>query len=843
VATNRGADATPLAKNSSREEFASVEFRKLLGRFIDVCQAIEYAHSRGVLHRDLKPGNIMLGKYGETLVVDWGLAKAAGKDDRFADSEEATFVPSSGSGVEQTQQGSVVGTPSYMSPEQAAGKLDQLGPTTDVYSLGATLYHLLTGQPPFTAPPRRMGATNAPAPPRQSMTELLRRVQHGEFTRPREIISHIPKPLEAVCLKAMSLRPEGRYASSSAVAEDIEHWLADEPVIAHHEGTLAQATRWVRKHRAWAMSGAAALAIVAIVATIAALVINGQKLIIARQERAATQMSNRNAALAEQEKSARELADANGLRANEESQRTLKSLETVVRVMRLGEMTTSGSGNLELAKQLLKEGLESSNALAKRNPQNQRYPVDQTFAYERLGIIAMQEAKPDEARIYFSSMLETTRAMLALNPEDSEMQRSHAFSSYRLGDVALQLKQPLEAVKYYDECLAIYQRRSESRPKDLEAVRDVAVCLMQRSTAAKEAKQIDLAQRDAEDALAGYRNLVALDSAYPFAKRDLAISLSRLASLERVSQPEKSLASYTEALNIAESLIVADPNFTTYQTDAAAYNEDIAHCHRILGDYATALDYFRRSLKRYRSLADANPKNVSWLLDCMALHGQVARTLRNLGRFADSVKEFDTALSIGKDMLGRGVPATERRMSGVPRFEKDRISSLKSAELVDNLEAILSQPPDKRVAFLLDRARHLQNSGNHALVAETADKLSQQEDPDGGTFYDSACIFSLAAETLLTKRKLPDLNDAERAIWNTYAQQALQMLQRAEAKGYFTSNQRIQLLQTDHDLDSVRHHESIRTMTERLKKLGEFNSFIDQVREFVKPRPIEKDKQ
>ena len=218
----------PSSKNPvSREQFASVDFRKLLGRFIDVCQAIEYAHSRGVLHRDLKPGNIMLGKYGETLVVDWGLAKAAGKAERFADSEEATFVPSSGSGVEQTQQGSVVGTPSYMSPEQAAGKLDQLGPTTDVYSLGATLYHLLTGQPPFTAQPRRPGTANAPAPPKLSVTELLRRVEHGDFPRPREIISHIPKPLEAICLKAMSLHPEDRYASSSALAEDIEYWLAE----------------------------------------------------------------------------------------------------------------------------------------------------------------------------------------------------------------------------------------------------------------------------------------------------------------------------------------------------------------------------------------------------------------------------------------------------------------------------------------------------------------------------------------------------------------------------------------------------------------------------------------
>ena len=259
----------------SREEFASVEFRKLLGRFIDVCQAIEYAHSRGVLHRDLKPGNIMLGKYGETLVVDWGLAKAAGKDDRFAESEEVTFVPSSGSGVEQTQQGSVVGTPSYMSPEQAAGKLDQLGPTTDVYSLGATLYHLLTGQAPFTAQPRRAEAANAPAPPRQSMTELLRRVQHGEFPRPREIISHVPQPLESVCLKAMSLRSNDRYASTAELAADVERFLADEPVSAHAEPLTIRLRRWVKRHQVAVTSLAAAVAVALVGLGVLTAVVSG----------------------------------------------------------------------------------------------------------------------------------------------------------------------------------------------------------------------------------------------------------------------------------------------------------------------------------------------------------------------------------------------------------------------------------------------------------------------------------------------------------------------------------------------------------------------------------------
>src|SRR5262249_21370440 len=113
----------------------SLELRRLLRRFLDACNAVGYAHSRGVLHRALKPGNVIVGKYGETLVVDWGLAKVVGRADPGSAPDERTLVPSSSSGRAETLPGSALGTPAYMSPEQARGDLDRLGPRSDVYSL------------------------------------------------------------------------------------------------------------------------------------------------------------------------------------------------------------------------------------------------------------------------------------------------------------------------------------------------------------------------------------------------------------------------------------------------------------------------------------------------------------------------------------------------------------------------------------------------------------------------------------------------------------------------------------------------------------------------------------
>jgi tRNA A-37 threonylcarbamoyl transferase component Bud32 len=244
----------------------ALELHNLLGRFVDVCQAMQYAHDRGILHRDLKPGNIMLGKYGETLVVDWGLAKPVGKTESAISSQEPTLRPATGSGSAETLPGSALGTPQYMSPEQAAGRLDQLGPASDVYSLGATLYSVLTGKPPFED--TDVGA-------------IIRRVQQGDFLPPRRVNAEAAPALEAICLKAMALRPQDRYAAPRLLAEDIEAWLADEPVGVWPEPWTQRVLRWARRHRILAEAAVLLLVITAVATTLISLWLRQQ----AQQER------------------------------------------------------------------------------------------------------------------------------------------------------------------------------------------------------------------------------------------------------------------------------------------------------------------------------------------------------------------------------------------------------------------------------------------------------------------------------------------------------------------------------------------------------------------------------
>jgi WD40 repeat protein/serine/threonine protein kinase len=208
----------------------ALAFQRLLRSVIDTCNAVAYAHNRGVVHRDLKPENIMLGPFGETLVVDWGVAKLLPRSQEEIDEIEPSSLPERlplpTADVSMTQPGALVGTPRYMSPEQAAGDLSRVGPASDIYSLGAILYCVLVGQDPFSD---------------EDVSTVLDRVCRGIYPAPRRLRRSVDPALEAICLKAMALDPHDRYASALDLASALEAWLADVRFRGEQELALSEA--------------------------------------------------------------------------------------------------------------------------------------------------------------------------------------------------------------------------------------------------------------------------------------------------------------------------------------------------------------------------------------------------------------------------------------------------------------------------------------------------------------------------------------------------------------------------------------------------------------------------
>lgn len=181
---------------------------------LELASAVHYAHQKGVFHRDIKPGNVMLDAAGRTYLMDFGLARRL----------EGEAL--------QTQAGDVLGTPAYMPPEQAAGKAHLVDARSDLYSLGVMLYELLTGQRPFLG----------------TVYEVIRQVQESEPRPPRQINPAIPRDLEAICLKALAKQPDERYPSVQHLVEELQRWLRNEPVQARPIGPLGRTNKWVRRH-------------------------------------------------------------------------------------------------------------------------------------------------------------------------------------------------------------------------------------------------------------------------------------------------------------------------------------------------------------------------------------------------------------------------------------------------------------------------------------------------------------------------------------------------------------------------------------------------------------------
>jgi serine/threonine-protein kinase len=779
-----------------------LSFRGLIGRFVAVCNAVAYAHSRGVLHRDIKPENIMLGSYGETLVLDWGLAKAAGRPEHALGTAEGTLRPEAVAAGGATLPGMLLGTPSYMSPEQAAGRLDLHGTASDVYSLGATLYHLLTGRPPFGNP---------------DVFVTLEKVRSGDFPTPRSLNDRVPPALDAVCRKAMALQPQDRYASPRALADDIDHWLADEPLLAFREGASARLARWGRRHKP-AVAAAAALLATAVVALSISTALLGRE---ASRREALRQLVQRNFSDAQDavdqmltEVAEVELADMPQMQAVR--RKLLEKAHSVyVRFLaqqptdsairreagradvRLGEIDEKLGDHIE-SERAFREGIAILDELLRDHPTSNDTLRDLGRGHDGLGMLLKKSNRFGESEAELQAALAIRTRLAGLDTADLDDRQALADTRYHLAVVASRLQRRhsedeslyREALRIQEELVASSRENPSFRRKlaryldnlgkllastgrldEAEAAYREATAVVEGLVAAGTAAPGDrwlLAQCHANLAMA-LRSAGRLDEAesvclkarsleealrsdfpeVPDYRSELASILNNLGLLWTRKEPSRAQMSYREALELQQALTAEFPRRPDYQLGLAVTRLNLGAVLEQL-DLREAERAYREALAIHERLRADFPEVPEYSLD-------LGRTLYSLARLRLAGKDTDGARALLTRAIGmhRAVLEPDDRSQPAREFLRDD-------------QAVL--------CYILLR------SGEHAQAADAAAELPRIV-PDGPREYVRAAAFLAKCATAAASD--PKLSDSDRPVQaEVYARRAAGLLRQGAIEGW-----------------------------------------------------------
>jgi eukaryotic-like serine/threonine-protein kinase len=615
-----------------------LQMRKLLARFIDICDALEYAHSLGIVHRDLKPANVMLGDYGETLVVDWGLAKVMGRPD-LSSTFGIKLKPKALSQSTPTQVGAVVGTPQFMSPEQASGQTDLVGPHSDVYGLGATLYCLLTGRPPL-------------ANPGLSVEELLDRVEQGNFRPPRQVNSAVPKPLDAICRKAMALKPADRYPSARAVADDIEHWLADEPIAAEPDTRLQRAARWIRRHRAFALATAIGLLLISLVSITAVIVID-------RQREIADQLAEDNGRLAIQQQKARAEADT----AFRQARAAVDDLFT-----RVSEDTLINQPGMQgLRKDLLGKTLEYYKRFLDQRANDPAVSEELAVTLFRVGRIVDEFESPEQAVPYFRKAQLMQERLLADSPHDPKRLQA-------LGDTQNGLGRALHGGRRFSAALDAFRSAKDLRqqvadlaPNDREHQRTLANSVMNIGLVEKDSGQFDAAQRDLQAAQTIRRTAISGGGDSIKLDRDLAMGFYNQALLDLdLKRPDEASKHFSEANIRFQDLAKRDRRDLSLQYLSAVCNRKLGDLKHVTAQPEEAVRFYGLARDGFTRLTDRNP-------DVSEYQAALAATYISLADGQELTVEIET-IGKARGILGELVEAYPENA----QFRRDRAVTLRT---------------------------------------------------------------------------------------------------------------------------------------------------------------------
>ena len=610
--------------------YDSVELHALLDRLIDVAQAIGYAHRRGVIHRDLKPGNILVGNYGETLVIDWGLARLPRENPAAdeADFDGLSPVSIRSSSHFHTGEGAVMGTLGYAPPEQVTGEVAKISESSDIYALGAILYQMLTNKRPI-----KVSDENG----RRSAEQIIGDTKEGRIEPPHLRIPSIPKPLSAVCMKCLALEPSSRYDTSEELIEDLRRWKADQPVRARRESILEKLMRFGRKHRRTALAIALSLLVIASISTVAAIIVNQQRKdaeIARRGESDARMRAEERRIEAQDARVAAETAQKAEAAAKDDAQslaeRKKKVADVFVAAFQSADPRNKGINYEMTAKEVLQ--------LARRQVQDELDddPLTKADLLEALGN-SFHGLGENESAILAMLEVESIRSA-----ETSEEHVDTLLARSDLAGLYLATGRLEEAVTLHEQTLKTARRTLGN--DHLEA--QTFVCRL--ASAYHDVGRV-------EDALALYEPAVKLYTRhFGVAHPRTIIAVNALAKVYSSSgRTSDAINLYEQTLRVSKEHLGLEHPVTidTMSSLASSYHET----HRELD----ALPHFEKALELARR--KFGPDHPSTLY---CLHG-LGTVYADIRRHADAIPLLEQTLEVRQRRLGTDHPETLRTMNNL----------------------------------------------------------------------------------------------------------------------------------------------------------------------------------